>query len=340
MSNQDENVIEFLTPGSIEAAMKEAGGSTKKFYMVHPSFLRVIDGFNVRTRTPEYLAHIKWLKGQIKANGYNVDEPMTGYVGKDPETGESVIFLTDGHSRLEAINELIEEGTEFNAVPVMLKANSTSQEDLTVDLITKNSGRPLTPIEIAVVCKRLLGFGWEEKDIAARLGYGKKYVEDLLGLLAAPAAVRKLVESGKVSATLAISEVKKDAKGAAKKLTEAAGKLAETGKTKVTKKHLVDPAKVKAFKATVYAPHTDNPSDPYVTMLVQVPRENAYDLDGMQIKVTVLGIAPKPEPVATGAEPDAVAASEAEAKPTKKTKSKKPVEPAVDPLNNDDDGSL
>jgi ParB family transcriptional regulator, chromosome partitioning protein len=292
----DNSAIEFLTPGSIEGAMKAAGSSSKKFYMVHPSMLNVIEGFNVRTRTPEYIAHVKWLKEQIKTNGYNVDEPLTGYVGKDPESGEPTIYVTDGHSRLEAINELIEEGFDFQAVPLMIKSNSTSQEDLTVDLITKNSGRPLTPLEIALVCKRLIGFGWDEKAIAARLGYGKKYVEDLLSLLGAPAAVRKLVETGKVSATLAISEVKKDAKGAAKKLTEAAGKLVETGKTKVTKKALGDaPAKVKPISATVIASHTDNPDDDFVTMLVQVPRESAYDIEGATVKLTVVKTAEEPK---------------------------------------------
>lgn len=282
-----DTVISDLVPGSVKAAMKEAGASSADLWMVPYDQLRVIDGFNVRVRTPDYIAHVKSIKDSIIANGFYRDKPLEGYVGKDEE-GHNVIFITGGHTRHEAVGLAIAEGHEIDSVPVIVKPQGTSQEDLTVALVTGNTGRPLTPIETAIVIKRLIGFGMDEKTIAQRLGYGKQYVTDLLSLLAAPAAVRKLVESGKVSATLAISEIKKDPKQAAQKLTEAVEKVSAQGKTKVTKKALAG-ARVKPVVGEFYAPHTENGEEGVAYVIVKVPADRADDIDRKKLKIVVVG---------------------------------------------------
>jgi len=292
-------VIDNLAPGSVKAAMKEAGASSSDLWMVPYENIRVIEGFNVRTRNAEYLAHVQDIKNSIIANGFYRDKPLEGYVAK--EDGQNVIYITGGHTRHEAAGLAIAEGHEIVALPVIVKPAGTSQEDLTVALVTGNSGRPLSPIEIAVVCKRLLGFGQDEKGIAAKLGYTKKYVEDLLGLLSAPSAVRKLVEQGKVSATLAISEIKKDPKGAAKKLTEAAEVAKSTGKGKVTQKTLnggkkklkTTPEPSAEIVADFHAPYQDHEDNDYVVFLIRVPREHADAVDGKRVTLSILGDVPK-----------------------------------------------
>lgn len=296
-----ELVIDGLVPGSVKAAMKEAGASSADLWMVPYDQIHVIEGFNVRVRSPEYLAHLESIKNSITANGFYRDKPLEGYVGKDNE-GNNVIYLTGGHTRYEAVGMARDEGHAIESLPVIVKTQGTSQEDLTVALVTGNSGRPLTPIETAIVCKRLLGFGLDEKGVADRLGFTKKYVEQLLMLLAAPAAVRKLVEQGKVSATLAIDELKKDAKGAAKKLTEAVEVAEAGGKAKATKKHVAGGAKKASPKASkdeitvdVFAPAEDLEANDYITYFVRVPREHAEAIDGKRLKVKVLGDVPKAE---------------------------------------------
>lgn len=288
-------VIENITPGSVKAAMKEVGASSSDLWMVPYEDIRVIPGFNVRVRNAEYEAHVRNIKDSIIANGYYRDKPLEGYVAK--EDGKNVIYVTGGHTRHEAAGLAIEEGHPLEALPVIVKPAGTSQEDLTVALVTGNSGRPLTPIEMAIVVKRLQGFGLDTKTIANRLGYGKKYIEDLLTLLSAPAAVRKLVEQGKVSATLALSELKKDASGAAKKLTEAAKTVEATGKTKVTKKALkpaVDkPKKADVLTGDVHAPYQTN--DDSTIFLLRVSPEVAEQIDGKRIEIRILGDLPKVE---------------------------------------------
>lgn len=284
-------VIDNLVPGSVKAAMKEVGASSSDLWMVPYSNIRTIPGFNVRVRNAEYEAHVKSIKDSIKANGFYRDKPLEGYVAK--EDGENVIYITGGHTRHEAAGLAIEEGAPIEALPVIVKPAGTSQEDLTVALVTGNSGRPLTPIETAIVIKRLVGFGLDEKTIARRLGYGKKYVEDLLSLLSAPAAVRKMVEQGKVSATLAISELKKDPKEAAKKLTEAAKVVEASGKTKVTKKSLSgvsDKPKKRVIVGDIYAPHSE--TEDHIVYLLKVPLEDAEAVDRKRIEIRIMGPVP------------------------------------------------
>lgn len=292
-----DTVIENLIPGSVKAAMKVAGASSSDLWMVPYEQLRVIEGFNVRIRNAEYLSHVQDIKNSIIRNGYYRDRPLEGYVGKD-DNGENVIFVTGGHTRHEAVGIAIEEGHGIESIPVIVKPQGTSQEDLTVALVTGNNGRPLSPIETAIVCKRLQGFGLDNKAIADRLCFTKKYVDNLFELLAAPAAVRKLVEQGKVSASLTIEELKKDGKGAAKKLTEAVEVAEAGGKKKVTKKTLTKgDAKTKnpEIVVDVYAPAEDLEANDYVTFFVRVPREHVDAVDGKRLRVRVLGDVPKVE---------------------------------------------
>ncbi len=238
---QDLFEMPELAPGSVDGAMNDAGAQRPRgTYKVPRDKIRVIEGFNIRNASdPEYKAHIRWLADSMKANGYMEDKPLAGYVAKDPDTGENIVYLTDGHSRLAGVDLANSEGCEFNMLPLVVKPKGTSMEDLTVALYTSNGGKPLTVFETAMLCKRLLGMGLTEKQIAERLGFkaGKKYVDDLLTLVAAPKELREMVATGAVGASLAISTIKADGPvKAAKKLATAVDKAKADGKKKVTPK--------------------------------------------------------------------------------------------------------
>jgi ParB-like chromosome segregation protein Spo0J len=139
-------------------------------------------------------------------------------------------------------------------------------EDLTVALVTSNSGRPLSPFEVATVCKRLVGYGMAPADIAKRLGYGKAYIDGLLDLVAAPKAVRDLVTAGKVSATLAVETLKKHGKQASKVLTDGVKQATASGKDRVTKKHVEAKPKKAPQKAEKPAVAPTQPELPGVSV--------------------------------------------------------------------------
>jgi len=222
--------------GNTKAAMKSAGARSADLWQVDPRQLQIMPGFNVRQSTPEYEQHIEGITQSIIANGYYPDRPIAGYVAR--QNGENIIYVIDGHTRLEAVMRAIERGHAIEAVPVVIKPSGSSMEDLTVALVTSNTGRPLSPMEIGLVCKRLLGLGLDEKSIAQRLGYTRTYIDNLLLLTGASRDVRDLVASGQVSATLAVEELKRDSEKAPERLQQAVKAAQEQGKAKATRKHL------------------------------------------------------------------------------------------------------
>lgn len=223
-----------LTPGSVKKAT--VGVSSGDLWKMPRDRIRVIEGFNVREKDADYKANVRRYADSMKANGYDETKPMAGFVFE--ENGEHFIGLTDGHTRLDAVDLAISEGCEIVTIPVVTKARGTSMEDITIGLVTSNSGAALKPLEVAKVCKRLVGYGMEVKEIATRLTLTPAYVNQLLDLLAAPKAVRDLVANGTVAATLAMDTIKKHGKEATKMLTAGVKEAKSTGKARVTAKHV------------------------------------------------------------------------------------------------------
>lgn len=223
-----------LTPGSVKKAT--VGIPSGDLWKMPRARIRVIEGFNVREKDADYKANVRKYADSMKANGYDETKPMAGYVYE--ENGEHFIGLVDGHTRLDAVDLANSEGAEIEIIPVVTKARGTSMEDITIGLVTSNSGAALKPLEVAKVCKRLVGFQMDVKDIAARLTLTPAYVNQLLDLLAAPKAVRDLVANGTIAATLAMDTIKKHGKEATKMLTAGVKQAKVTGKTRVTAKHV------------------------------------------------------------------------------------------------------
>ena len=150
-----------LNPGSVKKAT--VGISSGDLWKMPRDRIRVIDGFNVREKDADYKANVRRYADSMKANGYDETKPMAGFVYE--ENGEHFIGLTDGHTRLDAVDLANSEGCEIVTIPVVTKARGTSMEDITIGLVTSNSGAALKPLEVAKVCKRLVGYGMEVKDI-------------------------------------------------------------------------------------------------------------------------------------------------------------------------------
>jgi len=108
-----------LHPGSIKSAMRTVGAGSRDLWQVKPENLRVIEGFNVRVRTPTYIERVRSLADSMKSEGYYQDQPMAGYVAKENE--EMVIYITGGHRRREAVLLAIAEGAEIVTVPVNIR---------------------------------------------------------------------------------------------------------------------------------------------------------------------------------------------------------------------------
>lgn len=232
-----------LVSATLAAAEKATGAKKSTMLIVPRDQIKVIPDFNVRvTEAEDYKQHVATLAQSIKANGYDQTKPLAGYIAKEGDT--AVIYVTDGHSRLAAVDQVnadpdLDEKDEIKTLPVVVQPSTATLEDLTVALHTSNSGRPLTPFELGLVVKRLLNAeGADKAAIAARLSVTPRYLDDVLLLVSAPAKVRSAVLEGSFSSTAAIQELRRDPKQAAERIETAVKKAKESGKSKATKKDL------------------------------------------------------------------------------------------------------
>ena len=228
-----------LTAGNMKSAMKSADAKSRDLWFVPVSEIKTIEGFNVRERNADYEKHIRSLADSIKANGFFSHKPLAGFIQKTGDT--SVIRVTDGHSLLEAVRLAITEGAEITQIPFVAHPAGTNMEDLTVSLVTDNSGKPLNPLEISAVCARLKKFGMETSTIATRLSVTSAYVNNLLQLASAPKRIRDMVASGKIGASTALKMMREHGEDAGDVLEEAVEAAEAEGKTKVAPKALSAP---------------------------------------------------------------------------------------------------
>lgn len=235
--------------------LRDVSIGSADMFKIDPTKITIDPGYNVRVFDLANDPDDAQLKASIRVHG--VKEPMR--IRLQDET----IFLVAGHRRQAAVMELLAEGVPFELVPCISEGKYVSEADRTLDLLTSNSGKPLTALEKGEVFKRLLGFGWTEEKIATSAGLSTKQVGNLLALSGAEFEVKELVSSGVVSATTAIHAVKKEGAGAGAVLTQAVATAAAQGKAKATAKTMAPAPKPKpTLAALAGVPETSAPLPP------------------------------------------------------------------------------
>lgn len=165
-------------------------------HRVDPRKLVIIPGWNNRDEGPELDEHIDMLAQSIAEVG--VKTPIQVKL----EDGKMIVKA--GHCRTRATMRAIEHyGIDIKTVPVTSVDRFASDEDLILEQIITNSGKPLTTMEEARVYKKLLDHGWNQSDIAKKVGKSNGRISQVLNLLTMPAQVQAAVASGAVSASLA-----------------------------------------------------------------------------------------------------------------------------------------
>lgn len=209
-----------------------------------PSIILEDPGWNERKDGPALDAHIATLMGSIKAQG--VLEPLTVYMRGDE------VVLTNGHCRLLAVKRLQAEGEQIEFVPCRVEPKTANDAERVLSMLTRNSGKPLEPLEMAAVMKRLLAFGWDEAKIAANTGFTTVYVAALLKLNSAPEEIKGMITRGEVAATTAAKVIKAQGDSAAEVLREAVKDAKASGKKKATAKNLpAQPLTERAMKKRI-----------------------------------------------------------------------------------------
>lgn len=281
---QQELAVDFdrqLVAGSVKPAMAAVKATSRDLWSIEIDAVRILPNFNVRTQDDAYHAHIRSLADSMLTEGFYQHKPLAGYVAR--EGGKQIVYITDGHCRYYAARLAISEGAEIERLPMVVSAQGSSIEDLTVELVRSASGKPLSPYEIGVVCKRLSRFGWDVPQIANRLGFTVQYVTDLLFLMSAGKDVRDMVQNGLVSAAAAIQELRTYGDKAGARLAAALERAKAAGGTRVTPKHLPPSFKKQVSRAApeLFTVLRDVRKDPGYSNISDSLREKLDQLMGV-----------------------------------------------------------
>jgi len=194
-----------------------------------PHEIQEIDTFNTRNMdSPETIAYIRGMADAIKECGNEMFPPIT-----ITQEGDKIAVMA-GWCRRRAHVLAMDEGAPIKGIQC-LAAGKKKPEEVTLDILTSNSGLPLSAMERAKAIKRLQSFLWSPADIAKKTGWSVTTVNNLIQLYDSPDAITAMVQSGQVSATLATKLVKeKGADAAQSELQSAIDTSIKADKKKVT----------------------------------------------------------------------------------------------------------
>lgn len=239
-SNPSLKMIEFTASSIADAITATGAKKSGKLLLVPVDNITEVPGFNLRIETPEYLEGIQELKQSMLLEGFYDSKPISGFAAQID--GEDKIVVIDGHRRFAAAKAAIADGMDLEVLPVVLKKPTSSALDLAVSLHKENTSVGLSMLERAVLAHRMLRAGENEDSVAERLQVTVRHVNDLKVLMAAPRAIRDLVKDGKLAATEAVTQLRKDPTGA--KLLEAMEKTEKAAADKIASKGGVKEAKL------------------------------------------------------------------------------------------------
>lgn len=208
--------------------LKSLAAGRSDLLQINPELIGVDPDYNVRkfdaANDPEDAALVE----SIRHNG--IRTPLTVRL-----MGERVVVVA-GHRRLAAVTLLNAAGSEIKTLPCMPEQRGTTVEDRDLDLITSNSGKPLTELQRAAVFVRLLRHGWSESEIAKRVGVTEQTVRNQIAIHELPTPIKHMVEAEEVSASLAVQVVRSEGEAAPAVLEEALEIAKAEGKDKATAK--------------------------------------------------------------------------------------------------------
>jgi ParB-like chromosome segregation protein Spo0J len=190
-------------------------------FAVNPRVIKVEEGFNARPLNPEHVAEMSlaWRNGAV-------------FPPLEVRVEDGRIILVDGHHRHAAALDAIEKGLDIKTVDVrQFRGNDA---DRVAHMITSAGGLPLTPLQLGIQYRKLIHFGWTEKEIAGRTGKSGEHVRNMILLGEANSDVHQLVNAGQISGTAAVAVIKEHGSKAGQVIRKSLQQVQASGKSKVT----------------------------------------------------------------------------------------------------------
>jgi ParB family transcriptional regulator, chromosome partitioning protein len=197
-------------------------------FKVNPKLIQEEDGFNLRNyNDPDVREHI-----EAFADSYEQGRFVPPLLVRVDDDGK--ILVVEGHCRRRGALLAIERGLE-NLYVQCIQFRGSDTDRIQV-MLSSAEGLNFKPLEVAQGYLRLSRMGLSNTEIAKLVSKSSAHVEQMLLLATSNYDVQKLVSNGSVSATLAISTVRKKGEGAGKFLQKYVDEAKENGKKSVTRK--------------------------------------------------------------------------------------------------------
>lgn len=208
--------------------------TTKKdIYNIDPRSIVVVDGFNSRTD----FGDIEVLAAQIAEEG--VLNPIT-VIPIKAEDGTETYRLVDGERRYRACMHILENGGNIARIPAIFLPKNTSQDELLVQQIIRNEGKPFSEYEYGIAFNKLVKLGYTKEEIAKKFGVKSWKVDICLAHLTRDEQVQKLLREGKITGVDVrhIYQSAKNEQKAVKTIIKLANKTEEKQEKKISLKDL------------------------------------------------------------------------------------------------------
>lgn len=119
--------------------------------------------------------------------------------------GEEKYELIHGHRRMRAIQLLISKGVEFPRVRAFLAPVNYTQDDVLLDMIIMNDGKPFNNYEQGLVFVQLKGRGFTETEISKRVGKSTTHIHNCIEMASLPKVIQNEIAAGNISGGTAVS---------------------------------------------------------------------------------------------------------------------------------------
>lgn len=155
-------------------------------------------------------------KNNLRADYGNIEELATSIAEsglKNPilvkkAKGEERFELLHGHRRYRAIKFLIDKGEEFPKVRAFLAPATYTQDDVLLDMITMNDGKPLTNYEQGLVFVQLRSRGFKDTEISKRVGKSATHIHNCIEIASLPKSIQNEISAGNISGGTAVAVFK------------------------------------------------------------------------------------------------------------------------------------
>lgn len=227
--------LKQLAEGHIEGIQKAT------YFKVDPALVQFEEGFNLRTEGPDLEEHLERMYVAMKGGAYVPPIDVKVVAGR--------IIARDGHCRTRVAMRLKSEGVDYLLEARQVRGND--QDDI-LHMLGSAQGKAFTPLEQGRGFLRLINMGMNNTQIADKTGLHLTTIANGLTLAEAPAAVQKLIATGKVSVQVVLKAIKEHGDKAKDVIEALVKRAAASGGGKVTPGKASGPNVPKATARTLF----------------------------------------------------------------------------------------